>query len=77
MADAPLLLENQEKGGYTIHLKPKIAMHAISFNVTSADEAKRAVFGDLRFRQAMSIAINREELVEKTQEALKNQGVEF
>jgi peptide/nickel transport system substrate-binding protein len=62
LADAPLLLENQEKGGYTINLKPKIAMHAISFNVTSADEAKRAVFGDLRFRKAMSVAINREEL---------------
>jgi peptide/nickel transport system substrate-binding protein len=62
LADAPLLLENQEKGGYSIHLKPKIAMHAVSFNVTSADEEKRAVFGDFRFRKAMSIAINREEL---------------
>ncbi len=62
LADAPLLLENQEKGGYTIQLKPKIAMHAVSFNVTSADEEKRKVFGDFRFRKAMSIAINREEL---------------
>jgi peptide/nickel transport system substrate-binding protein len=64
LADAPVLLENQEKGDYTIHLKPKIAMHAFSFNVTSADEEKRKVFGDLRFRRAMSIAINREELNE-------------
>ncbi|MCB1421687.1 MAG: ABC transporter substrate-binding protein [Nitratireductor sp.] len=62
LSDAPLLLENQEKGGYTIQLKPKIAMHAISFNVTSADEEKRAIFGDLSFRKAMSVAINREEL---------------
>ncbi|MBZ0162139.1 MAG: ABC transporter substrate-binding protein [Notoacmeibacter sp.] len=62
LSDAPLLLENQEKGGYTIQLKPKIAMHAVSFNVTSDDMQKRAVFGDLRFRKAMSIAINREEL---------------
>lgn len=62
LADAPLLLENQEKGGYSIQLKPKIAMHAVSFNVTSADEEKRAVFGDFNFRKAMSIAINREEL---------------
>ena len=62
LSDAPLLLENQEKGGYTIHLKPKIAMHAFSFNVTSEDLEKRKVFGDLRFRRAMSIAINREEL---------------
>jgi peptide/nickel transport system substrate-binding protein len=64
LADAPVLLENQEKGDYTIHLKPKIAMHAFSFNVTSADEEKRKVFGDLRFRRAMSIAINRDELNE-------------
>ena len=62
LSDAPLLLANQEKGGYTIQLKPKIAMHAISFNVTSADEEKRAIFGDLGFRKAMSVAINREEL---------------
>ncbi len=62
LSDAPILLENQEKGGYSVQLKPKIAMHAISFNVTSADEEKRAVFGDFRFRKAMSVAINREEL---------------
>ena len=62
LSDAPLLLENQEKGGYTIQLKPKIAMHAVSFNVTSADEEKREVFGNLEFRKAMSVAINREEL---------------
>lgn len=64
LSDAPFLLENQEKGGYSVQLKPKIAMHAVSFNVTSADEEKRAIFGDLRFRKAMSIAINREALNE-------------
>ena len=64
LSDAPLLLENQEKGKYKVQLKPKIAMHAFSFNVTSADPEKRKVFGDLRFRQAMSIAINRKELNE-------------
>lgn len=64
LSDAPLLLENQEKGGYSVQLQPKIAMHAFSFNMTSADEEKRKVFGDLNFRKAMSIAINREELNE-------------
>ncbi len=64
LADAPLLLENQEKNNYTVHLKPQIAIHAFSFNVTSADLEKRKVFGDLRFRKAMSIAINRKELNE-------------
>ncbi|NNF77308.1 MAG: ABC transporter substrate-binding protein, partial [Rhizobiales bacterium] len=64
LADAPLLLDGQEKGNYTIHLRPKVAMHAFSFNVTSADEEKRKVFGDLRFRTAMSIAMNRKEINE-------------
>ncbi|MFQ5623509.1 MAG: ABC transporter substrate-binding protein [Paracoccaceae bacterium] len=64
LADAPLLLQNQEKGDYTVELRPKIAIHAFSFNVTSADPVKRQVFGDLRFRKAMSIAIDRDELNE-------------
>ena len=64
LADAPLLLDGQEKGNYTIHLRPKVAMHAFSFNVTSADEEKRKIFGDLRFRTAMSIAMNRKEINE-------------
>lgn len=64
LASAPLLLENQEKSDYTIHLRPKIAMHAFSFNVTSEDPVKGEVFSDVRFREAMSIAINREELNE-------------
>lgn len=64
IADAPLLLDGQEKGDYSIQLKPKISMHTVSFNVTSEDEGKRAVFGDVRFRKAMSVAINRQELNE-------------
>ncbi len=64
LSDVPLLLENQEKGDYNIDIRPKIAMHAFSFNVTSDDLEKRKVFGDLRFRTAMSIAINRDDLNE-------------
>ena len=64
LPSAPLLLENQEKGGYTVQLKPTIAMPAFSFNVTSDDEAKREVFNSIDFRKAMSAAINRDELNE-------------
>ncbi|MEX0283733.1 MAG: ABC transporter substrate-binding protein [Paracoccaceae bacterium] len=64
LAGAPILLEGQEKGGYTVHLKPEITIGAFGFNVTHEDEAKRAVFSDLSFREAMSIAINRDELNE-------------
>ncbi|MEM0949372.1 MAG: ABC transporter substrate-binding protein [Pseudomonadota bacterium] len=64
LAAAPLLLEQAETGGYSVQLKPTIAMPVFSFNVTSEDPAKREVFGDLRFRQAMSVAIDRDQLNE-------------
>ena len=61
---APVLLENQEKSNFTVVLKPEVAMSTFAFNVTSEDLEKRKVFGDLRFRQAMSVAINRDEINE-------------
>jgi peptide/nickel transport system substrate-binding protein len=61
---APLLLDKAEKGDYSIQLKPTIAMPTFSFNVTSENLEKRKVFGDVNFRRAMSIAINRDELNE-------------
>lgn len=64
LASAPILLEKQESGNYQIHLRPEITLGAFGFNVTHEDEAKRAVFGDVKFREAMSIAINRDELNE-------------
>ncbi len=64
LASAPILLEKQEAGNYSINLRPEITIGAFGFNVTHEDEAKRAVFGDVKFREAMSIAINRDELNE-------------
>jgi len=61
---APLLLENQEKGNFTMQLKPEVAIPTFAFNVTSEDLEKRKVFGNLKFRQAMSVAINRDEINE-------------
>ncbi len=62
MSSAPILLEKQQAGNYSIQLKPEIAAPTFAFNVTSANLEKRKVFGDLRFRQAMSVAINRKEI---------------
>lgn len=56
---APLLLENQESGGYAVQLKPTIAMPVFAFNPTHRDEATRALFADTRFSVAMSHAIDR------------------
>ena len=64
LPSAPILLENQEAGDYTIDLRPEITVPTFAFNVTSDDLEKRKVFGDLRFRRAMSVAINREEINE-------------
>ncbi len=61
---APILLENQEKGDFTVELRPKISFPTFSFNVTDEDTEKRAIFADLAFREAMSVAINREEINE-------------
>jgi peptide/nickel transport system substrate-binding protein len=47
-----------------VHLKPEITLPVFSFNVTSEDAEKRKVFGDLRFREAMSVAMNRDEINE-------------
>jgi peptide/nickel transport system substrate-binding protein len=61
---APQLLDGAEAGNYTVQLAPTIAMDVFSFNLTSEDEGKREVFGNLEFRKAMSVAINRNELNE-------------
>ncbi len=64
LSTAPLLLENQEKGDYTVHLRPEVTIAALGINMTHEDPDKRKVFADLRFRQAMSVAINRDEINE-------------
>ena len=64
LPSAPLLLEHQGSGDYTIDLRPEITLANVSFNVTHENLEKRKVFGDLRFRQAMSIALNRDEINE-------------
>ncbi len=64
LPSAPVLMDNMAKGDYTVDLKPEIAGPTFAFNVTSADMEKRKVFGNLKFRQAMSVAMNRDEINE-------------
>ena len=64
LSTAPLLLENQEKGDYTVHLRPEVTIASFGINMTHENLEKRKVFADLRFRQAMSVAINRPEINE-------------
>ena len=61
----PLYKENEAKGNYTAHLAPGLGENVFyAFNVNHKDPALRAIFEDLRFRQAMSLALNRAEINE-------------
>ena len=64
LSTAPLLLDNQEKGDYTVHLRPEVTIASFAINMTHENLEKRKVFADLRFRQALSVAMNRNEMNE-------------
>ncbi|HID53426.1 MAG TPA: ABC transporter substrate-binding protein [Anaerolineae bacterium] len=61
----PLYKENEEGGGYGVELAPGLGQTVFyAFNVNHKDPALAEIFGDLRFRQAMSVALNRDEMNE-------------
>jgi len=67
LADYPVLKEKEEEVGYTVNLWPRAdASHAMGFalNYTHQDPVLREIFNDLRFRQALSLAINRDDISE-------------
>ncbi len=64
----PLFKENEESGGYkTLEWVQSLAGHngSFRFNLNHKDPVLREIFQDVRFRQAMSLALNREEINEK------------
>ncbi len=63
--DYPLYKDHEADGDYTVSLGSGVGANLFyGFNLTHEDEGLREIFNDLRFRQAMSIAINRDEIVE-------------
>ncbi|MEM6350836.1 MAG: ABC transporter substrate-binding protein, partial [Cyanobacteria bacterium P01_D01_bin.14] len=64
--DLPVLQQNEDQGNYTVSAVPTVgeSMVVYSFNVNHKDEALREIFGDVRFRQAVSHALDREEMNE-------------
>ncbi len=65
ISDFTLYKENEANGDYTVDLGFGVGVTAFyAFNLTAEDEGLREIFNDLRFRQAMSLAINRAEIVE-------------
>jgi peptide/nickel transport system substrate-binding protein len=65
IVDYPLYKENEANGNYTADRGAGVGVTLFyGFNYTHPDEGLREIFNDLRFRQAMSLAINRDEIVE-------------
>jgi peptide/nickel transport system substrate-binding protein len=64
LPQTPVLLENKGQGKYEIALRPTIAQTTFAFNLTDKDEEKRAVFNNINFRRAMSVAMNRDQINE-------------
>ena len=66
MENAPLLLSNQARGKYTVRMWVENQGTRVTFflNQTFPDPVLRSLFRDRRFRIALSLAINREEINE-------------
>src|SRR5690606_4639914 len=64
LASYPTLKENESKGGYQVLLPAGSIGTNLAFNITHIDPKLREVYGDLRFREAVSLGINREEINE-------------
>lgn len=64
LPSVPVLLENKTLGKYNVALRPQISQTAYAFNMTDKDLEKRAVFNDINFRRAMSVAIDRNKINE-------------
>ena len=60
----PVLKENEKKGDYALQLPLGMVGPTFIFNITHKDPVLRKIYGDVRFRYAMSLAINRDEVNE-------------
>ncbi len=62
--DLPILKAGEEKGNYKTILWPAAqgSMQKYQFNITVKDKILNKLFNDIRFRQAMSLAIDRNDI---------------
>ncbi len=65
-ANYPLYKENEKEGDYRVVLIPGAdgSNAAFGVNLNSPDPVKRKIYQDVRFRRALSLGINREEINE-------------
>jgi peptide/nickel transport system substrate-binding protein len=65
LADYPVLKQNEAQGKYKVYLRSDLdTSTALGFalNYTVKDPVLKQIFNDLRFRQALSLAINRDDI---------------
>ena len=60
----PLFMENQKRGGYRVLHWIGGSVGGVALNLNHKDPVLREIFGDRRFRIALSHAIDRDELIE-------------
>ncbi len=60
----PLIMENQEEGNYRVmaHWWPSENMGTVKFNMSHEDPVLKKLFNDKRFRVALSVAMDRDEI---------------
>ncbi len=63
-SNLPMYIENEEEGNYKTYIWRDSEMAVIGLfpNLTHTDPVLREIFQDVRFRQALSLAIDREEI---------------
>lgn len=64
LVNFPILKAAERAGGYQVSLPTGQSGPVMAFNQTHEDPGLRTIYSDVRFRQAMSLAINRDELNE-------------
>ena len=62
LANLPLFIENEENGNYTTHVYPNKDSRMLHLNLTFDDPVWREVTWDARFRNAVMLAIDSEDL---------------
>ena len=63
LANLPLYIENEENGNYTTYIYPNRDSRMFHLNLTFADDTWREVTGDKRFRQAVQLGIDSQDLI--------------
>jgi peptide/nickel transport system substrate-binding protein len=64
--DKPVLADNRERAGFDFFetISSNMNTDVISFNLAHKDPVKREIFNNRLFRQALSVAINRQEIID-------------